>query len=171
MTPRHVLNKTGVVNSDNIFNRAFGSVYDLLQAGVQQQLLMADSTSQFIAEETNKTLNNPGTYVYWVAHSQGGADIAAAWNYIDDDKKDRIRVITAAGANFYGFPGAGSYDAVFKSGDIVPKIMGSWTPFLISEVNRYYVNGFKNPLKAHDFESYVNCVAERISAHIRDDSK
>ena len=138
-------NKTGLFDSDALTNRSFGWVYDLLQVVVQQQTLMTDSTSRYLAQVTKQTLSGSSNgcnnkYVYWVAHSQGGAVIAAAWRRLDASEKARIRVITAAGANFYGFSGAKSYDAFYKSGDPVPYLLGSETIF--NQITRHEIPGF-----------------------------
>ncbi|MFZ2654817.1 MAG: RHS repeat-associated core domain-containing protein, partial [Victivallales bacterium] len=137
----YVHNKTGLFNitSDTWYGSAgraanmglVGSWYDFAQVGLEQWG-MEDDTARGFAEKINsRMIQNPNLIMILVAHSQGGAKLRQAFDRINSFARNRIYVVTAAGAQVRGFPDASKAYRINKTGDLVP-LVGNSSPLAMA---------------------------------------
>ncbi len=130
----YIVNKTGVTASQlwgvRHLNAVAGVPYDVLQAAAHK-LGMRDSTVSLVVATVKHQLDcfrwTRGKIIL-VGHSQGGAILASAWlrlkRELTPEECQRVVVITAAGANDLGFPGAAEHIALGKPPDCVSYVLG-----------------------------------------------
>ena len=91
-----------------------------------EQVGMTDDVCRFFANTVNSKLAaNPRLVMILIGHSQGGAKLNQSYDLVSPELRNRIYVITAAGAQLRGFPGARHVTRISKWGDDVCFPLGS----------------------------------------------
>lgn len=130
-----------------------GFAYDVLQTAAEQ-FGMTDDTSAFLADYVNNRMTaNSSLNMILVAHSQGGAKLKQAFDWINHAVRDRVYIITAAGAQIGGFPRAKEANLVNRNGDLVCAPIGndSWRGNLLRWVLGEDKNEVFTQLPYHGF--------------------